>query len=180
MQTCSQPKCPFATTGVCLEGHIANCPHLVEAPSPDLTGVTSEKVSEKPQKPELIRFYSGEKLTALEASRITQQFPTICVLCAGARSAGKTTFLARIGELFRSGKFAKWLFAWSKTLCAFERISWHATVVSGGKRPDTKRTHHSERDTFFHLCVQPESDSTAKSELLLSDLPGESFSTAIA
>lgn len=106
--------------------------------------------------------------------------PVRMILCAGAPSAGKTTFLARIGEMFRNGTFRDYRFAGSKTLCAFERISWLATIPSGVDRPKTLRTHHSEQDTFFHIRVQPTGRPAHRIEILVSDLPGEIFPTALS
>lgn len=182
MPTCSQPKCPIATTGVCLEGHKQGCPHLlsdVDAPA-EVPGESISTSSPHPPTPDPYRFYSGEKLTASEASRIMSAKPVKMILCAGAPSAGKTTFLARIGEMFRNGTFRDYRFAGSKTLCAFERISWLATIPSGVARPKTLRTHRSEQDTFFHIRVQPTGSPSNRFEILVSDLPGENFPTALA
>ena len=182
MPTCSQPKCRIATTDVCLEGHKQGCPHLLadtaapsEAPRESISAASIQ-----PPTPEPYRFHSGEKLTASEASRMMSAKPVRMILCAGAPSAGKTTFLARIGEMFRNGTFREFRFAGSKTLCAFERVSWLATIPSGVGRPKTLRTHRSEQDTFFHIRVQPAGSPDHRIEILVSDLPGDIFPTAIA
>lgn len=182
MPTCSQPKCPVATTGVCLEGHTQGCPHLVAdtATPSDSSAETSSAPSIPPTAPEPYRFHSGEKLTASEASRMMSAMPVKMVLCAGAQWAGKTTFLARIGEMFRSGSFREFRFAGSKTLCAFERVTWLATISSGAGRPDTRRTHWVEKDTFFHVRVQPAGKPEHRFDLLISDLPGEVFPAVLA
>lgn len=182
MPTCSQPKCPVATTGVCLEGHKQGCPHLIAdtaSPSGAPAETTSAASTQSPA-PEPFRFHSGEKLTVSEASRVMSAKPVKMIFCAGATSAGKTTFLARIGEMFRNGTFREFRFAGSKTLCAFERVSWLATIPSGVGRPKTLRTHRSEQDTFFHIRVQPTARPDHRIEILASDLPGETFPTAIA
>lgn len=177
MPTCSQPKCPIATTGVCLEGHTQGCPHLVAdtaAPS-DPSADTTSAASIPPTAPEPFRFHSGEKLTAPEASRMISAMPVKLVLCAGAQWAGKTTFLARIGEMFRKGSFSGFRFAGSKTLCAFERVTWLATIASGAGQPDTERTHRVEKDTFFHVQVLRVGNGENRFDVLISDLPGEIF-----
>lgn len=182
MPTCSQPQCRVATTGVCLEGHAQGCPHLIAGTATPLE--SSEKtLSEAVRQPllqEPFRFHSGEKLTAAEASLIMTGRPVKMVLCAGAQQAGKTTFLARIGEMFRNGSFSSFRFAGSKTLCAFERVTWLATIASGAGQPDTKRTHRAEKDTFFHLRVQRVGHSENQIDLLVSDLPGELFPTVLS
>ncbi len=177
MPTCSQPNCPIATTGACLEGHTQGCPYLV-ADNAD----PSEQVIEaiEPYPSEMYHFHSGEKLTGDEASRIMNAVPARVVLCAGAQSAGKTTLLARIGELFRAGTFKRFRFAGSKTLCAFERASWLATIASGADNPDTKRSHRVEKDTFYHLQVKRLGSVEHRFDVLISDLPGELFPEVLA
>ncbi len=182
MPTCSQPKCPIATTGVCLEGHKQGCPHLLadtDAPpeaSEDSTAAPAVQVIT----PEPFRFHSGEKLTAKEASRMMSSTPVTMVLCAGPQWAGKTTFLARIGEMFRNGTFKDFRFAGSKTLCAFERVTWLATTESGAGQPDTKRTYRAEKDTFVHIQVQPAAKAEKTFDLLITDLPGEIFPAVLS
>jgi hypothetical protein len=181
MPTCSQSKCPVATTGVCLEGHKKGCPHLLGD-----TVTPSEKPEETPvvavqsATPEPFRFHSGEKLTPPEASLMMSAMPVKMVLCAGAQWAGKTTFLARIGEMFRNGSFKDLRFAGSKTLCAFERVSWLATIASAAGNPDTKRTYRVEQDTFFHIQVLPVRSAEKRVDLLITDLPGEIFPAVVS
>lgn len=177
MPSCAQTQCRIAETGICLEGHKQGCPHLLPdravAPVPIPTAQAHPVTKSR-------RFHTGEKLTASEASRLLNGKPARVVLCAGSRWSGKTTFLARIGEMFRDGSFPRYKFAGSLTLCGFERATWLATIVSGATRPDTKRTGRAENDTFLHLCVCPENDQSCKLNLLISDLAGETFPTAVA
>ena len=181
MPACSQPKCPIATTGVCLEGHKQGCPHLISDASanPEASEETAATTSEPPS-PEPFRFHSGEKLTAPEVSRLMNANPVTMVLCAGAQWAGKTTFIARVGEMFRDGSFQAFRFAGSKTLCAFERVTWLATIASGVGQPDTKRTRRGEKDTFFHIQVQPVGSAAKGRHVLISDLPGEIFPAVLS
>jgi hypothetical protein len=133
-----------------------------------------------PPNPNCQNFHSGEKLSVVEASRLLHDRPVRVVLCVGAQDSGKTTFFARLGEMFRDGSFAQFRFATSLTLCAFERATWLATVTSGVGHPKTKRTHRRENDTFLHLGVQQINDPGRDFEVLLSDLAGETFPTAVA
>lgn len=180
MPRCSHPNCRIADTGLCLEGHKQGCPNLL----PDEPAVAS--LSNEPgltpdnTGPEPRRFHTGEKLTVREGSRLLNERPARVVLCAGSQESGKTTFLARIGEMFRNGTFSRYRFAGSLTLWGFERASWMATVASGTGRPITKRTRRIENDTFLHLRVHPEADPAHHVDLLISDLAGETFPTAIA
>ena len=180
MPSCSQAQCRIAETGACLEGHKQGCPHLLSdqaapaavTPVPQPTNIAAV--------PEPRRFHTGEKLTPAEASRLLNGKPARVVLCVGSRWSGKTTFLARIGEMFRDGSFARYRFAGSLTLCGFERATWLATIASGASRPDTLRTRRAENDTFLHLCICREDDKSRKLDLLISDLAGETFPTAVA
>lgn len=181
MPTCSQPQCPFATTRVCLEGYKEGCPHL-RADTGAQTEVLEEptvtslpKVAQEPY-----RFHSGEKLTTAEATKMMSAVPVTMVLCAGPQRAGKTTFLARIGEMFRKGSFREFQFAGSKTLCAFERVTWLATITAGTGQPDTTRTYRAEKDTFFHLRIQPDGRTDKDIDLLVTDLPGELFPAVLS
>lgn len=179
MPRCSQVNCRIAETGICLDGHANNCPHLL---ADDLAS-DSQKETAVPvqmETPEPQRFHTGEKFTVSEASRLLNDRPTHMVFCVGSQWSGKTTFLARIGEMFRDGSFSDYRFAGSLTLCAFERASWLATITSGVERPDTRRTERRENDTFFHLQVQRKNGAEQTHETLISDLAGETFSTAVA
>ena len=178
MPTCSQPKCPVATTGVCLEGHKQGCPHLLS--TTDVLATSTSVATAEPSMPEPFRFHSGEKLTASEASKMMSNKAVTMILCAGAQRAGKTTFLARIGEMFRNGSFKDFRFAGSKTLCAFERVSWLATIASGAGQPETKRTNRIEKDTFFHIRVQRVGSTGDQIDLLITDLPGEIFPAVLS
>jgi len=124
-------------------------------------------------------FHSGEKLTVSEASRLLNERPAIVVFCAGGSRSGKTTFIARIGELFREGAFPDYRFARSRTLCAQERVTWQATITSEAHRPDTPRTFRGENDTFFHFRVHSREDGLCDLDVLISDLAGETFPIAI-
>lgn len=182
MPRCSQVGCRIAETGDCLDGHKQGCPHLLPdepAGNPSPVEATLPAI-DAPSVLESRRFYTGEKLTISEASRLLNERPAQVVLCAGAQWSGKTTFLALIGEMFRDGSFTRYRFGGSLTLCAFERATWRATIASGAERPDTQRTPRRENDTFLHLRVYPAGDSDGHLELLISDLAGETFPTAVA
>lgn len=176
MPRCSQANCRVAETGVCLDGHEQGCPHLL----PDELAAAPLADKAAAPTPEPRRFHTGEKLTVSEASRLLNDRPARVVLCAGARGSGKTTFLARLGEMFRDGSFSRYRFAGSLTLCGFERASWMATITSGAGRPDTPRTRRAENDTFLHLRIHPDDNRDCKLDLLISDLAGETFPTAVA
>lgn len=180
MPRCSQTQCQIAETGVCLEGHKQGCPHLLPENAEPSSAAPIAQTTNATSMTEPRRFHTGEKLTTAEASRFLNGKPARVVLCVGSRRSGKTTFLARIGEMFRNGSFAKYHFAGSLTLCGFERATWLATIASGAGRPDTPRTRRVENDTFLHLCIRPEDDNSRKLDLLISDLAGETFPMAVA
>ncbi|MDP2605447.1 MAG: hypothetical protein Q8S00_23130 [Deltaproteobacteria bacterium] len=179
MPRCSQPKCRIAETGICLDGHKQGCPNLL----PD--DLDTDSIADNVVAPTIDgvfaqQFHTGEKLYLSEASRVLNERAARVVLCAGSQRSGKTTFLARLGEMFRDGSFSHYRFAGSFTLCGFERASWLATITSGAGRPDTRRTRRAETDTFLHLRIHPEDDRDRKLDLLISDLAGETFPTAVA
>lgn len=177
MPRCSKDNCEIDKTNVCLEGHEQGCPHLVsEEGSRDVIPNEAAK-AETDAEPALepYRFHTSEKLTIHEASRLMNERPTRVVLFAGAQFSGKTTLLAKLGEMFRDGTFTRHRFAGSLTLCAFQRASWLATITSGSSRPDTFRTFRGENDTFYHLRVHPKNDVSRQFDILLSDLAGETF-----
>ena len=167
---CSKADCTFATSGLCLNELGDACHNIL----PGEADVTETDV------PTEICFHSGEKLTPDEASRVLNDIPAQVILCAGTQDAGKTTFLARLGELFRAGSFTNYNFAKSLTLVAFERATWHATITCAGAKADTRRTSRSENDRFLHLQVQSCAMPRTSATLLISDLSGESYRDAIA
>lgn len=181
MPTCSNPKCRVAQTGVCLEGHKTGCPNLIpDNPAAPTAAAPPPSLKPALEPPAPKRFYTGEKLLPHETSRFLNQYAALVVLCAGSQESGKTTFLARIGEMFRDGSFARYKFVRSGTLNGFERLTWHATINSESPRPLTKRTARSENDRFLHLRICPADDATERKEILISDMAGETFPTAVA
>jgi len=183
MKKCTQQGCPYTPERPdCIEGK-ADCPHLVEAVDDAKLGQTKVIGGGDSLRADIVAktFHTGEKLSADEASTVLHENPTSVVLCVGATGSGKTTFLARIGELFREGAMSAWRFAGSLTLCGFERASWRATLVSGAIVPDTRRTDRWENDTFLHLCANAvEGGKWTSRHILISDLSGESFPDAVS
>lgn len=173
MPSCSQPNCRIAETGVCLEGHAGECPHRRD------NEIHSEAPASEVQASNEVVFHTGEKLTVDDATLVLQERGARVIFAAGGRDSGKTTFLARIGELFRSGKFREYQFSGSLSLWAFERATWKATVPSGGGVPSTERTYRVENDMFYHLSVKQESFPAKRFDLLISDLAGETFPTIL-
>lgn len=167
---CSNADCAFASSGLCINELGDACPNILSDEAAD----TDADV------PKDICFHSGEKLTPDEASRVLNNVPAQVILCAGTQDAGKTTFLARLGELFRAGSFTKYNFAKSLTLVGFERATWHATINSAGAKAGTRRTSRSENDHFLHLQVQSCTTPKTSATLLISDLSGESYRDAVA
>jgi len=169
VKDCSNADCTFATSGLCLNELGDACPNILPGESATPDG----------EVPTEICFHSGEKLTPEEASRMLNGIPAQVILCAGTQDAGKTTFLARLGELFRAGSFTKYKFAKSLTLVGFERATWHATINCAGAKADTRRTSRLENDHFLHLQVQSCATPRASATLLISDLSGESYRDAV-
>jgi hypothetical protein len=123
-------------------------------------------------------FESGEflrdsnLLTSLEASSSLTADGGRVIVWAGARESGKTTLSAELYERHRHGK-AKTLFVSSRTLLGFEERIHPSRLASGRVIPHTPRTDNDpEERELLHLCVSADGVET---NLILSDLPGETF-----
>lgn len=124
------------------------------------------------------QFESGEflrdagLLTPAEASSSLSAGGGRVIVWAGARESGKTTLSAELYERHRQNK-AKTRFVSSRTLLGLEERIHPSRLASGRVTPHTPRTDNDpERRELLHLCV---SDGEAATNLIFSDLPGETF-----
>lgn len=181
MPKCGLKHCPYDKDGRCVENQLPNCPNLVADGSSSPTGESELAAeSEGPTPPPTHEpVYSGNKLTSEEAASILQMNPQVVVL-GGMVESGKTTLLARIFEMFQSGIIANFRFMGTRTAVEFEKLSWHATIESGGSEPTTEHTYRSENNTFLHLRLRESSNGARPINLLIGDIPGEVFPEAIS
>jgi Double-GTPase 2 len=124
------------------------------------------------------QFESGEflrdagLLTPQEASSSLSAAGGRVIVWAGARESGKTTLSAELYERHRQNK-AKTRFVSSRTLLGLEERIHPSRLASRRVKPHTPRTDNDpEERELLHLCV---SDGEAATNLILGDLPGETF-----
>lgn len=103
---------------------------------------------------------------------------TKIIVVAGEAESGKTTLITGIYRQFRSGPFAGFDFSYSKTLQGLESRLHEALTKSGRSEPGTARTLPSHTDRFMHLRVRRYDEMGPKTDLLMTDWPGETFRLA--
>src|SRR5688572_16963455 len=103
--------------------------------------------------PEFVDLPSGEPLSVSQLSSVTTRSDARMVLLAGQVSAGKTTIITSLHELFLEGPVSGFQWAASSTLPAFERLCHPARPESGRKSAETLRTNPSAGPVFYHLEV---------------------------
>ena len=145
----------------------------------DNQNISSENPEELPvEKDESIRvFYDGKFLDATDSDFIAEEVPTQVVILAGASESGKTTLLASMYEKFSNGKFAGYAFSGSKTLPGFEERCHLARIASMRSKPDTERTKAKNIIEMLHLKVAKQNYFQEKTNILLTDISGETFRT---
>lgn len=115
--------------------------------------------------------YSGEALTAEEATALLRDNGAALAVPIGTVGVGKTTLLAALYETLAAGSVAGWSFAGSLSLMGFEARSFLATRSSGRRSPDTPRTTVGTGQTLLHLALR--SQGRELSNVLLADVSGE-------
>lgn len=137
-------------------------------------------VSEQVASVEMIDLPDGEALNLEGAKVITQASLTRLILFAGAPDSGKTTLLTSIYESLQWGPFAGYIFAGSRTLLGFEERCHLGRIASERMTADTERTklEPGQYPQLLHLRVREDNLVRPVQNLLLSDLPGETFRLA--
>ena len=118
---------------------------------------------------------SGGELTEIEADALSRQFSSRLIILAGPPNSGKTTLVARIYEMVRKPRGNVPLFAWSKSLIAFEQRCHLSRVASGLPEGTSERTPNSDEQRFYHLRLCDKELLTGSVDLLFFDLVGERF-----
>lgn len=140
---------------------------LEQSESP--TEVTDSEPLEAP-----VTVRTGQPLDASAAQAITRKGRSIVVLLAGPVASGKTTLIVSLYDAFQQDPYSDYDFRGSLTLPAFEERGFYARIISGLPKPDTERTRPGPGPQFLHLELRHRSDGSL-ADLLLSDLPGETF-----
>src|SRR3989304_7885544 len=144
---------------------------------------TNDQVSEKiideaniNQDDEYTRiFHDGLCLDLSSSNNVVADAPTQLIILAGASESGKTTLLASIYEKFSEGGLADFYFAGSRTLPGFEQRCHLARIASGRPVADTERTKANDRIELLHLRVAKKRMKTSHTNLLFTDISGETF-----
>lgn len=177
MPRCKLPNCPVARDGRCLEGQGPSCQNLIaETEAIEPTPITPP-VERQPES--LFEPLPGTApLDVEEARYFSKRGRAVVVALVGMPDSGKTSLLARLHQLFQAGTLTGFDFAGSRSLPRFEEMNWRATFQSGVSKPDMLRSPAQFDNSFLHLAVRP-GGGGARVDLLLNDISGETFKTAI-
>ena len=190
---CTQPGCPVAETGECLNGlPPAKCPHYSQEPAtaehgsaestisgtapagdlPDDQPMNKKKSSGHSEGVELPR---GEALIPREVVNIRAESLPRLVVIAGPPKAGKTTLVTSIFEALQCGGFGGHLFSASATLPGLEQRCFLNRPESGLDFPDTEHTRSSAEPRFLHLRTAKEEPPGTHVDVLFGDISGEDY-----
>jgi len=179
MPRCKLADCPVAKDGRCLEGHGESCPNLIVEEVP-LTSAANAPVPTRKRENESAfeSLPSVSPLELAEARFFSRRGRAVVVALAGMPECGKTSLLARLHQMFQSGPVAGFDFAGSRSLPRFEELNWMATLESCEGR--LKMIHSSAQfdNSFLQLTVRP-SGGGSRTDVLMNDIAGETFKTAI-
>lgn len=187
--SCNKQDCTIAETAKCLEGHEppSTCPHYIvfadtnTLPSlePSLQVASVAPLTSPPR-----RFHAGFELGTQDAAEIMCGHYTHLIGIVGCTNVGKTCFLSSLYLLASHGHLRPdYLFAGSLTLQGFEDRVRLLRKWADGILPDKLAEHttlqNPRQPAFVHLALREPADSGRRLELLLTDLPGEWFSSLI-
>lgn len=123
-----------------------------------------------------IELLDGKGLSPDDCTAIARSSVPKVLFFAGTANSGKTTLLSTLYMLFQRGSFCNYNFAGSATLIGFEERTHLSRVASRSVYAAVPRTRHDPE--MLHLRVRPIDDRHSPTELLMCDLPGESFREA--
>lgn len=168
---CANPDCQVAVDGRCIEGFpgTAECPQFGRirivpvAPAP----------STYPAPRNGLALQASTTFSVDEADDVVKQRPSCVIAIAGPQSAGKTSLIAGLYDLFLLGQVGKVVFGQSFSLHAFEQAAHYSRAASRRTTPSTPRTERGEV-RFYHLELV-DTDSGAMLSVLLGDRAGEEY-----
>jgi len=120
--------------------------------------------------------WTGNSLGLQDLEFLASQSKVTLVGIAGVANAGKTTFLATLYCLLRSGKkIGRYRFAGSLTLYGWENIAWY---LSWKRNNDIQFPPHTTSNAgrvpgLLHLCLRD--DFGDEKDVVFTDAPGEWF-----
>jgi Double-GTPase 2 len=170
---CANQQCRVSQTGKCVEGlTLDKCPHIARTASGTDAAVSAETGTERATAD--ISLTKAERLTVQGASTILRAGTTKVVAIIGPTSAGKTSLIASLCDLFQKGFVAELAFARCRTFFAFEQACHHARSASRRSSPQTEHTSLGSGVGFYHLGLRDNRTATFLN-LLLSDRSGEAY-----
>ena len=101
----------------------------------------------------------------------------ICIM--GPAGSGKTTFMAMLYSMFLRQSNNNLLFSGSDTIAGFEELLNYIRVSSGKTNVELPRTPKDRKERYYHLKLYINS-TKKKSNIILSDIPGETFNACKA
>lgn len=168
---CANPDCRVAVDGRCIEGFTvtAECPQfgripiIPAAPEPGTYPAPRNGVA----------MQASTTLSVDEADDVVKERPSRVIAIAGPQSAGKTSLIAGLYDLFLLGQVGNVAFGQSFSLHAFEQAAHYSRAASRRTTPNTPRTERGEV-RFYHLELV-DTDSGALPSVLLGDRAGEEY-----
>lgn len=168
---CANPDCQVAVGGRCMEGFAdkAECPQFGRT----LIVQVTEAPGSYPAPRNGVAMQASNTLSVDEADCVVKERPSRVIAIAGPQSAGKTSLIAGLYDLFQLGQVGNVAFAQSFSLHAFEQAAHHSRAASRRTTPNTPRTERGEV-RFYHLELV-DADSGAVPSVLLGDRAGEEY-----
>lgn len=112
-------------------------------------------------------------LTVDEADGLVKSGRSRVIAIAGPQSAGKTSLIAGLYDLFQIGRVGRVAFAQSYSLHAFEQAAHDSRAASRREEPTTPRTERGEV-RFYHLQLV-DTETGEASSVLFGDRAGEEY-----
>lgn len=168
---CANPDCQVAVDGRCIEGFpdTAKCPQFGRIPIMPVAAAPGTD----PTARNGVAMQASTTLSVDEADDVVKERPSRIIAIAGPQSAGKTSLIAGLYDLFQLGQVGKVAFAQSFSLHAFEQAAHYSRAASRRTTPNTPRTERGEV-RFYHLELV-DTDSGAMPSVLLGDRAGEEY-----
>lgn len=161
----------MAEDGRCIEGfsNIAECPQFGRTLV--IRGAATPGAYPAPRNG--VAMQASTTLSVDEADGIVKERPSRVIAIAGPHSAGKTSLIAGLYDLFQLGQVGNVAFAQSFSLHAFEQAAHDSRAASRRSAPNTSRTELGEV-RFYHLELV-DTDSGEGPSVLLGDRAGEEY-----
>ena len=122
----------------------------------------------------------GKELSAINTYPISAAEKSRFFVIVGAPGSGKTTLITSIYHSFLFGNYkAKYLFAGSKTLAAFEERAFNLRTTSMHSNAEMRRTPRGSIDSILHLRIK-KLETDRIENLLFSDFSGDDYSSVSA